>query len=402
MRVPRFQPFAGLRYCQDRVRLDDVVAPPYDVIAPEEQIALEERSPYNAVRVELPRDEGDRSRYDRARDLLQAWQEQGILATDPIPAFYGHRMTFADESGRPRHSLGVIGALGLEPPGAGDILPHEHTTPKAKSDRLQLLTATATNLSPIWGLSLASGLSRLIESVSGPADAATDPEGVVHELWPITDEASVQAIAGSVASAPVVIADGHHRFETALNYQNQRREKDRERSGRFDFVMALVVELSEDQLAVRAIHRLLAGLPPAFDFPAAFAASFELSPAEAIDSTIGERMLAAGALALVTPEGTWLMRPKPELAAAASQDLDSSRLDVALGKLPDHQLTYQHGWDLAAAAVAKGEAQAAVLLRPASVDKIAATGRGGQRMPPKTTFFWPKPRTGLVFRSVRD
>jgi uncharacterized protein (DUF1015 family) len=397
--VPRFLPFAGLRYRQDRVRLDDVVAPPYDVIAPEEQIALEERSPYNAVRVELPRDEGDRNRYDRARDLLEAWQEQGILATDPVPAFYGHRMTFADESGRRRHSLGVIGALGLEPPGAGDILPHEHTTPKAKSDRLQLLTATATNLSPIWGLSLAAGLSSLIEAPPN-TPAATDPEGVVHELWPITDEASIEAISASVASAPVVIADGHHRYETALTYQNQRRENERGRSGRFDFVMALVVELSEDQLAVRAIHRLLTGLPPDFDFPAAFAASFDLSPTEAVDATIGGRMLAAGALALVTPEGTWLMRPKPELVSA--QDLDSSRLDVALEKLPDHHLIYQHGWDLAAAAVAKGEAQAAVLLRPASVDKIAATGRGGRRMPPKTTFFWPKPRTGLVFRSVAD
>ena len=94
------------------------------------------------------------------------------------------------------------------------------------------------------------------------------------------------------------------------------------------------------------------------------------------------------------------MQPRPELVAAAAQDLDSSRLDVALAQLPPHQLTYQHGWDLADAAVTKGEAQAAVLLRPATVDKIAATGRGGQRMPPKTTFFWPKPRTGLVFRSA--
>jgi uncharacterized protein (DUF1015 family) len=398
--VPRFQPFNGLRYRPERVRFDDVVAPPYDVISPEEQLALEERSPYNSVRVELPRDQPGRNRYEVARDLLEAWQREGVLATDPAPAFYGHRMTFSDETGRTRHSLGVIGALGLATPGSGDILPHEHTTPKAKSDRLQLLTATATNLSPIWGLSLASGLSAVIGSVPGSADNATDPDGVVHELWAITDPAAIESISDSVASAPVVIADGHHRFETALAYQTERREKGPERPGPSDFVMALVVELSEEQLSVRAIHRLLTGLPAGLDLADALEASFVVSPTDPVDATIGDRMTSAGALALVTPQGTWLMQPRPELVAAAAQDLDSSRLDVALAPLPPHQLTYQHGWDLANTAVAKGEAQAAVLLRPASVDKIAATGRGGQRMPPKTTFFWPKPRTGLVFRSA--
>jgi hypothetical protein len=118
-----------------------------------------------------------------------------------------------------------------------------------------------------------------------------------------------------------------------------------------------------------------------------------------VDATIGARMLDAGSLALVTDEGTWLLRPRPQLDGEA---LDSRRLEVALSDLPDHEVTYQHGWELAAAAVTKGDAQAAVLLRPATVEQIAATGRGGQRMPPKTTFFWPKPRTGLVFRSVAE
>ena len=288
-----------------------MVAPPYDVIAPDEQRALEARSPYNAVRVELPRDDGGRNRYDVARDLLEAWQQQGILATDPAPAFYAHRMTFSDESGQRRHSVGVIGALGLSAPGTGDILPHEHTTPKAKSDRLQLLTATATNLSPIWGLSLAAGLSSLVESVSGPAAGApqaVDADGVVHELWPITDPPSVEAISAMVGSAPVVIADGHHRFETALTYQGQRRESGGDGSGPFDFVMALVVELSDEQLAVRAIHRLLTGLPEGFDLLAALETSFEIVPTDPVDATIGERMISAGSLALVTPEGAWLMQ----------------------------------------------------------------------------------------------
>jgi hypothetical protein len=127
-----------------------------------------------------------------------------------------------------------------------------------------------------------------------------------------------------------------------------------------------------------------------------------MAPTGPVDETIGSRMVDGGGLALVTADSVWLMRPRPETVAAADADLDSSRLDVALADpaLAGHELTFQHGWDLAAAAVDKGEAQAAVLLRPATVAQIAETGRGGGRMPPKTTFFWPKPRTGLVFREV--
>ncbi|HSS10920.1 MAG TPA: DUF1015 family protein, partial [Acidimicrobiales bacterium] len=130
--MPRFEPFAGLRYARDRVRLDDVVAPPYDVISPEEQEALERRSQYNSVRVELPRDEPGVDRYRVAARLLAQWRAEGVLISDAEPLLYRYRMTFSDEAGRPRQSVGVIGALGLESPGPGGILPHERTTPKAK------------------------------------------------------------------------------------------------------------------------------------------------------------------------------------------------------------------------------------------------------------------------------
>jgi uncharacterized protein (DUF1015 family) len=372
--------------------LDDVVAPPYDVISPEQQAALEARSPYNAVRVELPRDADQRDRYQVARDLLAEWRAEQILVEDPAPALYGYRMTFTDEAGRTRQTIGVIGALGLQKPGDGDILPHEHTTPKAKSDRLQLLRATEANLSPIWGLSLAEGLSGLIPIPDQPAQA-TDTEGVVHQIWAITDPAQTAAISAAVEGAPVVIADGHHRFETALNYQQEKGA-----GGPQDLVMALVVELVEEQLSVQAIHRLISGLPVGFDLPAALDATFDRLPTDPVDGTIGERMVAAGALALVTPDGTWLLRPRDGLG---TEQLDSRRIEAALAELPPHEVVYQHGWDESAAAVGKGEAQAAVLLRPATVAQIAATGHGGERMPPKTTFFWPKPRTGLVFRSLK-
>jgi uncharacterized protein (DUF1015 family) len=208
-----------------------------------------------------------------------------------------------------------------------------------------------------------------------------------------------------VSGAPVILADGHHRFETALNYQARQRSAGSAGSAGprdSDSVMALIVELAEDQLSVQGIHRLISGLPDNFDMAGALAAFFDLTPTDAPDATIAGRMVRAGGPALATAVGTWLLEAKPATRKDADQDLDSSRLELALATLPAHDVTYQHGWDLALGAVARGEAQAAVLLRPVTLDQIASTGRGGERMPPKSTFFWPKPRTGFVFREVAD
>jgi uncharacterized protein (DUF1015 family) len=400
--VPRFEPFSGLRYSPSHVSsLDDVVCPPYDVISDEERAQLVARSPSNIVRLELPRCEDGEDAYKVASLLLDAWRDGGVLHRDHRPAFYGYRMSYTDPVGGRRSTVGVVGALGLEEPGTG-ILPHEQTTPKAKSDRLRLLRATRANLSPIWGLSPTAGLTALLGSPSHPAEHVHGGDGVVHELWPITDQHEIDDISHAVSSAPVLIADGHHRYETALAFQAEERQGNGGRSGDHDLVMTLVVELAEEQLAVGAIHRLVAGLPADVDLPGAFAEWFDLTEMEAPDATVGRRMADAGALALVTPEGAWLARPKPATVAGADHDLDASRLDVALAALPAHEVTFQHGWDLCLDAVRSGAAQAAVLLRPATVAQIAAIGEGGVRMPPKTTFFWPKPRTGLVVRELID
>ena len=407
--MPRFEPFTGLRYSRSHVRsLDDVVCPPYDVISEGERVALISRSPTNVVRLELPQDDtehpeapGSRpvpDRYEAAARLLDAWRDGGVLHRDPVPSFYGYRMTFTDPAGQRRQTVGVMGALGLEPPGEG-ILPHEETTPKAKTDRLELLRATRANLSPIWGLTPSQGLSKLAEPPEHPAEHATDPDRVLHELWPITEPRQIEAIRAAVESQPVLIADGHHRFETALNYQRERGDAGASSEGEA-FVLALVVELSGEHLTVQAIHRVVSGLPAGFDVAAALEEWFDVTPTAPVDRTILARMDDAAALAVLTPDGAWLARPRESVAAAATHDLDSSRLDVALRGLPEHHVAFQHGWDNCAAAVAAGQADAAVLLRPASVEQIAAIAEGGVRMPPKTTFFWPKPRTGMVIREL--
>jgi uncharacterized protein (DUF1015 family) len=379
--VPRFEPFAGLRY--RATDLSALIAPPYDVISPAEQAALEARSPHNAVWVELPRETSSMDRYQSARAILDSWLRGGTLVADEAPRFYIYRMSYRDEAGQPRATTGAIGALGL---GDDDVLPHEQTTPKAKSDRLDLLRATGTNLSPIWGLSLASSLTSSLH-VAGPPDArGVDGDGVEHALWVV----DAPSIGKAIASAPVVIADGHHRYEVASAYAASR-----EGRGPWDAVMAFVVELAADQLTVAAIHRLVTGLPRGFDLRTALAPWFSVAGSLTVDGSVTSRLVDEGALGLLTPSGAWLLRP-----LADTDELDSRRLDAALAELPPHDLTYQHGVENVAAAVASGAYQAGFLLRPATVAQISAVAHARDRMPPKTTFFTPKPATGMVFRSV--
>lgn len=392
--MPSFAPFRGLRYSLSHVgSLDAVVCPPYDVISADDRAALAQRSPYNVVHVEVP-DPAEADPYAVAATLLDAWRDGGVLRREAEPAFYGHRMTSVDDAGRTRRSVGVIGALGLEPPGAG-ILPHEQTVPKARTDRLALLGATGTNVSPIWALTPGTGLAALCGEPAHPAEHAT-ADGVTHELWPITDAEQVAAISAHVGAEPVLVADGHHRYETALAHQAERRATDG--PGGHDAVMALVVELDDSQLSVQAIHRVVADVEEEA-LLAALRRWFDLQATDPVDAGVLVRSEAGGGPTVVTSSGTWLARPSSEVTAAATHDLDSSRLDVALADLAA-TVSFQHGWRLATAPVASGQATAAILLRPATVDQIAAVSRGGVRMPPKTTFFWPKPRTGLVLREL--
>ncbi|MGH9130204.1 MAG: DUF1015 family protein [Acidimicrobiales bacterium] len=462
--MPRFEPFAGLRYdlailAAAGVSMDDVIAPPYDVIDQASRAQLAGRSDYNAVRLELPEPADDLDRYASAASLLAAWREAGVLLVDPEPAFYLYRMTYPDGDGGVRQTEGIIGGLEVSPAESGAVLPHERTMPKPKSDRLDLLKATGTNLSPVWGLSLASGLSTACgaalaggtaagdttagaalagatlagDTTAGAALAgaalaggtaaadttAVDDEGVTHELWRITDPDVIAGISTVVASAPVVLADGHHRYETSLAYRSDRQAESNGGAGDYDLVMALVVELAEDQLTVGPIHRLLAGFPPGFDLLKALSTGFEIRPGSVAGSgsgsgpgsgpgsgagsgpSVASTLAKAGGPALITPDGTWFLAARTSLAERAEDDLDSSRLDLALADLPTHEISYHHDPAEVARLVAAGRAQAGLLIRPATVPVIARAAGERRRLPAKSTFFTPKPRTGMVFRLVR-
>ena len=229
---------------------------------------------------------------------------------------------------------------------------------------------------------------------------------MVHTVWRVDDPSRMAAISEAVRGAPVVIADGHHRYETSLAYRDERRAIDGA-GGPADATLCFVVELVEDQLTVRPIHRLLSDLPDGYDLKATlttlgFSPGTTVTAEEVIDGRVLERMAdrerdrprrARGRADLLTVD---------DGAFDGVADLDSARVAHALAQLPPHRVSYQHGIDLVAKAVGNGEAQVGLLLRPAAVAQIEANAHAGDRMPPKTTFFHPKPKTGIVFRSMDD
>jgi uncharacterized protein (DUF1015 family) len=414
--VPDLFPFPGLRYQLDA--LGAVTAPPYDVIDEEGRARLEAAHPHNAVRLILPRDVEPGDRYRQAQATFEQWQADGILVAD-APHLYVYRTAFTDDEGRARHMTGVVGALELSAPGDG-VLPHERTMAKAKSDRLDILRSTRANLDPIWMLSAASGLSQLLEpAVQGgePAASCVDEDGAEHCLFPVSGDI-VGRIRQAIAAAPLVIADGHHRYETALAYRDEQREAGVDDPGA-ERIMAFVVELAEEQLFVQPIHRLILGATGHFVGKLNTVAEVEpMGPnnPDGVRHLMAEMGRTEG-FGLVAGPGLALLQPRlRELQAGLERlpdalwEVDTAILEVMLGKLyvmrevqrmpDDIVIDFRHDALAVAEMVAKGAIGAAILLRPVSVAAIRTVAEAGLRMPPKTTFFQPKPLTGLVFRSL--
>ena len=391
--MPRFEPFRALRYAPE-LALIDVAAPPYDVLSADDIAALQTSDERNIVWVDVPQGDDD-DRYAAAARQLTQWLTEGTLVTDDAPTFTIYRMAFTDATGTARNIAGVLGGLEVVDEGAGGVLPHEHTTPKARTDRLDLTRATATNFSPVWGLSLAEGLTAELAAPAEPVGSLT-VDGVTHTVERITDPARIARIAAIIDADDVLIADGHHRYAISRIYRDEVRTATGRTDTDAELTLTFVNELIDDQLSIEAIHRLIAGVP--LDaLTTQLERSFDLSPAPAPTPQLLADMVASGRLALLTPDGTatWLT-PKPA-AFDGLRGLDSTWLEHALDGL-EADVTYQHGLTEITDALATGEFTAAILLRPTSIDEIRATARQGLLMPPKSTFFTPKLRTGLVVR----
>lgn len=393
--MPRFEPFPALRYAPD-VDLDLAAAPPYDVLSADDVGALAARHPHNIVIVDVPGPEDDPTRYDRAGVTLREWEQNGVLVRDQAPSFTLYRMRFRTEDGTVRETVGVLGALEVVDEGSGGVLPHERTTPKAKSDRLDLTRATQANLSPVWGLSLTAGLTALLVEPATAVGTCVDEHGVVHTVERVDDLERITAISAAVASMPVLIADGHHRYAISRTYRDERRAVDG--TGPWDLTLAYVGELVDEQLSIDAIHRLYSGIDIGV-LRSVLERFFDTEPAGPVDSGFARRVVDERALCLVDADGsgTWL-RPRTG-AFEGVRDLDGALLEHAVRDL-DVDIAYQHGVNEVVGLVRSGACTAGVLIRPTSITEIRRTADEGLLMPPKSTFFTPKLRTGLVIRPL--
>jgi len=394
--MPRFEPFAALRYStHETTDITKLTSAPYDVFDEDQRANYAAADAHNIVLLDYPIDADGPSRYQLSADRLTEWRNNGHIVSDDSATFSIYRMTFTDEAGTTRTTVGVIGALEVVDEGAGGVLPHERTTPKAKTDRLDLTVATHANLSPVWGLSLTQGLTAALNAPGEVVAQCTDEQGVHHVLERISDAARIASISRLVSESPVLIADGHHRYAISRTFRDQSRTAGN--PGGAELTMTYVAELVQEQLSVAAIHRLYdidnASLLSVLSFHYDTADAGRVGP-----HTISE-MDTRGSLCLVSPDGNGtFLTPRPDTFDGV-RDMDSARLEHAL-RNTDHSVTYQHGVTEVVSKLVAGVAASAILIRPVSLAEIRRTADTGELMPPKSTFFTPKLRTGMVMRDL--
>ena len=419
-------PFRGLRF--DPAVVGDgaqVTAPPYDVISPEARAAFESASPYNVVRLilarpgatDVPQPERDgTSDYRHVAALLARWRADGVLRRDAAPCLYVYEELYELRGAR-RIQRGVLASVALDDTGTW-VVPHERTMAAPVADRLRLLEATGANLSPIFGVYAgAGGPAAVLDDVTGgePALDCVDETGVRHRLWAVADPGRIAAWRERMAAQRVLIADGHHRYRTSLAYRDAMRAANGGRPGPWDELLMFLVDADLHGPAVLAIHRLLAGVHGATvlaglegDFDARPAAS----PAEA-EQALGRLPEDAVAFGLYAAGRSWLLVARDPAGLAAEAGRDRRMLDVEVLHGPvlskrlgvsdfEGRVAYQSDLAAAVAAVDGGAAASLLILRPAPFGAVATVAAGGETLPQKTTYFYPKPRDGLVLRLLDE
>lgn len=428
------RPFPGIRYTPDfYADLASLVTPPYDVISPEAQAAYYARHPNNIIRLELGQDEpGDdalNNRYSRAAATLADWRLQGVLQQEPQPGFYLYRQRFQIGSAN-YWRTSLLARVRLEPWEAGVILPHEHTLAKPKSDRMKLLRACAANLSPIMSLyeDADGAAQRLLHPLTqqAPQVAFTDDAGEEHTLLPITDAALIAQVQRLFDEKKLFIADGHHRYETALAYREEVREmrKALPPEDAANFVLMALVAFDDPGMVILPTHRLMKAVPaekitglrnhlsryfttealPADTAPEAALAALPKDGAGAFILVTEHDMLRAQ----LQPEGARKMAESGHSAAWQALDvaiLQTLVLEDALGLDTEavtggNFISYTRDAQAAAQAVQSGSAQVAALMRPTPVEQLRDVAASDERMPQKSTYFYPKLITGLVINPL--
>jgi uncharacterized protein (DUF1015 family) len=407
--------------------LAEVTSPPYDVIFRDKEDQLMAADPHNVVRLILPRPVPGRpgQEYYHAAESLRLWQDENILVTDSEPALYMYEQSASDDAGPGWLQRGLIGAVGLVPPEAGIVLPHEDVSPGPVAGRLALMEATQANLEPIFLLYDSRGgygaaADVMAETAAGePLINARTPDGLRHRLWAINDAEDLAAIAADLAPRQALIADGHHRYAAYRQLQARRRQAG-SGSGPWDYGLALLVDSATYPPRIGAIHRVIPGLDVQH---AAKLASLAFAVRQLPGGTASlpaavSALTGAGAdgpaFVLADEQSAYLISHPDHAQAAAAMPASRSRQWQALPAAVLQELLITRVWDLtddddvvqvvhhdAEAAVRSAQAAGgtAVLCNPMTPDEVYAVAARGEKVPRKSTSFAPKPRTGLVLRS---
>jgi uncharacterized protein (DUF1015 family) len=413
------QPFRALHYDLSRTGgLQPVAAPPYDVIDPDQRAELVARSPYNVVEIDLPRDPAGGDPYGHAAATLDGWRTEGIVVRDESPALWALEQDYTGPDGRRRTRRGFYARVRVEEYGPGRIRPHERTHPGPKEDRLRLTRATGANLSPIFSLyddPAGAAWGALAPHTEGePWGEVTDEDGTVHRIWRVGDTAATEGVAAALAGTELLIADGHHRYETARVHAHETGDP------AAGWVMMCLVALQDPGLTVFPTHRLLTGLDEArrAELAAVLERDFTSTdvPAEALEPQ-GDGPVRIGYIDARERRPRMLELRDPAVAAAALpgkpqayRDLDTAVLESvvlrgALGMTEDdishlRGLDYARDTEQALARVELGDADAAFFMRGTPVEQVREVAAEGESMPPKSTYFFPKVLTGLVFNPL--
>ncbi len=416
------KPIKALHFSEKAGEISTCVCPPYDIISPAERASLIERNEYNLVRLELP--EGE-DKYNEAGKILNEWLEKGIIERDSEAGIYVYREEFAVK-GKEYCLTGIVCKVKLCDFSEKVVLPHEETLTKAKKDRFELMNATGCNFSSIYSLysdesgAIADVIAYAVEKA--PIHRFTDEEEVTHTLWKIDCEKGISAIVNALADKQLFIADGHHRYETALNFRNYCKENNLvPENGDVDHVMMTLVDMDDKGLVVFPTHRLI--VDKAVDRDAVAEACKADFDSKILPMSELENALEAGengkTYALYTGGDDFMLLEFKESSARiidnrseAYSDLDVSVLhsfvlENALGIDKENManqvnLRYTRSLDEAIESVKNGAATAAFLINATKVSQIKAVALAGDKMPQKSTYFYPKLKTGLVMNVLKD
>lgn len=418
-------PFRALRFSKQAGNIATLTCPPYDIISETQRQDYLSTNPHNIIRLELPRD--GENPYTVAGDTLRDWLRDGVLRQDDAAAFYIYEITFT-ALGETKSIAGLVGRVHLEEFSKGIVLPHEETLSKAKADRLQLMHATGCNFSNIYSLYRADDPASPIHDVkqlvgsAAPVSEMTDESGLVHRLWAITDPAVTAAVTAAFADLKLYIADGHHRYETALNYRRELQAAGTATPDA-DYCMMMLVEMSHPGLVVFPTHRVLHGLKN-FSADALLTACDRYFDRETLSADTLQAGLDAAYAAhkkafgffdgktvtLLTLRDTAVMDTLLPALSPVSRQLDVTVLHTLIlerllgidkkNMANQQNLSYTRDSDEALGAVTAGEADCCFLLNPTRVSEIRDVAAAGEKMPQKSTYFYPKLITGLTMNKI--